>query len=230
MESLSEEDEDEEDLEPAAATRGAESSRPVKSPTGQENFVSASQRIDRPTSNAIRKDASPAEQAAEESLSPSTEGSHQMASTLNSAQMSVVSTNTSLGESPSSLLPNDLEFYLDYHRKHVTHHHYQFKYDNYDFIHTSLLDHASTYEPLLYAVVGFSAFHYTVQNPRAKISDFLAYYNRSVSLLRKSLQANSQHSLPMLLTILQLGTFEVREARYAGHPLLTPARNTWVIG
>ena len=55
-------------------------------------------------------------------------------------------------------LPNDLQYYLDYHQKSVTYHHYFFKHDANHFLHNILIEQALCYDPLLYAVVGFSAF------------------------------------------------------------------------
>ncbi|TKA66725.1 hypothetical protein B0A49_10110 [Cryomyces minteri] len=63
-------------------------------------------------------------------------------------------------------------------------------------------------EPLLYAVVGFAAYHHTLTKPNGKIQDFLRYYNRSVSLLRLSLQKNQKHTVATILTMLQLATME----------------------
>ena len=66
------------------------------------------------------------------------------------------------------------------------------------------------YEPLLYAVVGFAAFHSTLKKHNGKIQDFLGYYNKSVSLLRKSLSSGQRHTDATMMTILQLAAFEVR--------------------
>jgi len=65
-------------------------------------------------------------------------------------------------------------------------------------------------EALLYAVVGFAAYHHTLKNPNGQINEFLQYYNRSVTLLLAFLKKKEKHSVATLLTILQLATIEVR--------------------
>ena len=108
-----------------------------------------------------------------------------------------------------SHLPQDQRFYLEYLRSHITYHHYFFRNDANYFLHNILIEHALSYEPLLYAVVGFVAFHATLKKSYGKIQDFLGYYNRSVSLLLKSLAGGQTHTDATLLTILQLASFEV---------------------
>ncbi|KAI9645658.1 hypothetical protein NHQ30_006400 [Ciborinia camelliae] len=111
-----------------------------------------------------------------------------------------------------SHLPADLQFYLTHYCQNITFMHYSLRSNHGDFIHTLLLDAAGHNEPLLYAVVGFSAFQYAVERQEGKIQDFLQYYNKAVSLLLRSLKKGSQHTTGMLLTILQLATIEVRFA------------------
>ena len=123
------------------------------------------------------------------------------------------STNSSIGSPKAGVdfghLKSDLQFYLNYHQQNLTHHHYFLKHDPQNFIHTRYLEIAVSYEPLLYAVVGFAAFHHTLKQPEGKIEDFLSYYNRSVLLFRRSLQHSQKHTEQMLLTVLQLASFEV---------------------
>lgn len=152
------------------------------------------------------------EQVKQESgLSPSTEASSTPASTGldKPATFSSVSTEPPQDTKPWSQLSPDLQYYLDYHKTHLTSHHWSFKHDANHFLHTILVDLALHYDPLLYAVVGFAAFQSTVTRPHGKIQDFLGYYNKSVSLLRKSLYNNERHTDATMLTILQLATFEV---------------------
>lgn len=106
-------------------------------------------------------------------------------------------------------LPHQQRFYLEYLRDNITYHHYFFRNDANYFLHNILIEHALSYEPLLHAVVGFAAFHATLGRSDGEIQDFLSYYNKSVSLLRQSLAGGQRHSDSMLLTILQLATFEV---------------------
>lgn len=108
-----------------------------------------------------------------------------------------------------SHLPSDQRFYLEYLRNNVTYHHYFFRNNTNYFIHNILIEHALSCEPLLHAVIGFAAYHATLERSDGRIQDFLCYYNRSVSLLLKSLVGGLKHTEAMLLTILQLATFEV---------------------
>ena len=152
------------------------------------------------------------EQVKQESgLSPSTEDPSTPASTGldKAAKFSSVSTEPPQDTKPWSQLPPDLQYYLEYHKTHLTYHHWFFKHDANHFLHTILVDLALHYDPLLYAVVGFAAFQLTLTRPNGKIQDFLGYYNKSVSLLRKSLYNNERHTDATMLTILQLATFEV---------------------
>lgn len=91
----------------------------------------------------------------------------------------------------------------------MTYCHYFFKIDNNDFVHTDLIDLALQYDFLLYAVVGFAAYHHTLARPDGKLSQFLGYYSKAMSLLRSSLEDENHQSSPAtLLTILQLATCE----------------------
>ena len=111
---------------------------------------------------------------------------------------------------PEMPLSEGLDFYLEYHKTDLSFHHYFFKHDANHFLHEILIEHAHHYEPLLYAVAGFAAFHQTVRRSRTgHIRSFLEYYNTSVSLLRLSLANEEPHTDATILTILQLATFEV---------------------
>lgn len=90
----------------------------------------------------------------------------------------------------------------------MTHYHYFFKLDPDDFVHGEFIDQALSYEPLLYAVVGFAAYHYELRQPNAELSHFLGYHSKALSMLRKSLESHTQYNEAMLLTVLQLATFE----------------------
>jgi hypothetical protein len=108
-----------------------------------------------------------------------------------------------------SQLSQDVKFYLQYARTKLTPYHWGFKYYESPFLRTTLLEVAVRFEPLLYAVVGFAAYHHTLTKTNGKLHDFLDYYNKSVSLLRQSLRKNEKHTVGTLLTILQLATIEV---------------------
>jgi Fungal specific transcription factor domain len=108
-------------------------------------------------------------------------------------------------------LPEDLRFFLTYHQEKINHHHYFLRQEADEFVRERIIEHALKYEPLLYAVVGFSAFHHTLHQPHGKLCDFLKYYSSSLTLLRESLASGEPHSEATLITMLQLTTFEVRE-------------------
>jgi len=75
---------------------------------------------------------------------------------------------------------------------------------------TTFIETALQNDALLYALVGFSAFQYTIHNPHGKMQDFLQYYNKAVTLLLKSLKKGEQRTNATILAILQLATIEVR--------------------
>jgi hypothetical protein len=120
----------------------------------------------------------------------------------------------SIGHSTAELinnarLPDDLRFYLNFHQEFMNPPHFFLRQSCYYFIHYSLVDLALQYEPLLYALVGFSAYHHSLHSPGAKLYKFLKYYNKSLVLLRKSLGSGEEHSEATLCTVLVLTTFEV---------------------
>lgn len=95
----------------------------------------------------------------------------------------------------------------------MSYHHFAFKYDGANFLKTTYLEIAMNDEALLYAVVSFAAYHYKVRQENAMLSHFFDYYDRSLQLLRQSLMNSKRHTLSRLLTILQLATIEVCDAR-----------------
>lgn len=107
-------------------------------------------------------------------------------------------------------LPKDVKYYLKYHRDSVTHHHYGFKLDGGDFLKTTFLEIAlnDSSAALLYAIVAFAAYHHSISRDNKRISEFLFYYNKSISCLQQSLKSK-RHNVATLLTILQLATIEV---------------------
>ncbi|KAI3127603.1 transcriptional regulator family: Fungal Specific TF [Penicillium roqueforti] len=119
----------------------------------------------------------------------------------------------SLGHSTTELLnnarlPDDLRFYLNFHQDFMTPPHFFLRHNSSYFIHHSLIELALQYEPLLYALVGFSAYHYSLHSPGGKLYTFLKYYNKALTLLRKSLSSGEEHSEATLCTVLVLTTFE----------------------
>lgn len=106
-------------------------------------------------------------------------------------------------------LEGDVQFYLNYYCDNITHYHYSVVNDHDNFFKEMLTELAIQDEGLLYAVVGFAAYHYTLQSPIGEIKDFLHFYNRSVTLLLRFLKRKERHTEMTLLTILQLATIEV---------------------
>ena len=90
----------------------------------------------------------------------------------------------------------------------MTHYHYFFKLDPADFVHNEFIDQALSFEPLLYAAVGFAAYHHELKQESPRLSTFLKYHSKALSLLRKSLEHQPKYTPAILLTILQLATFE----------------------
>ncbi|CAM1511443.1 Fc.00g089560.m01.CDS01 [Cosmosporella sp. VM-42] len=113
-----------------------------------------------------------------------------------------------LGRADWSHLPSEFQHCLAHFVDNMTHYHYCLPSDADDFFRTILPSVAVKHEPLLNALVGFSAYHLTLQNPNGKLQDFLQYYNRSVTLLLEFLKRKEKHNVATLLTILQLATIE----------------------
>ena len=118
-----------------------------------------------------------------------------------------------------SALPKDVQFYLNYFKNHMSHHHYSLKRDTNNFLKGDFLAQALKYEPLLYAVVGYAAYFHTLAQPDGRISTFLQYYNESVTQLRMSITKNKKQGLATFLTILQLAAIEVKRTP-ADEPVL----------
>ncbi|KAG7131960.1 hypothetical protein HYQ45_009571 [Verticillium longisporum] len=99
--------------------------------------------------------------------------------------------------------------YMDYFYKHMDHHNYCIVHDGDNFFHGILPNFALQNEALLNAIVGFSAYLYSLEhNPNGKMWEFLQYYNRGVTLLLASLKRKEKPDIGTLLTILQLATIE----------------------
>jgi hypothetical protein len=113
-------------------------------------------------------------------------------------------------------LPDDIKFYLNFHREHITYHHYHFKFDDTDFIHSTMIDIAlaDTSPALLSGIVAFAAYHHSFAQKNIKQSMFLEFYNRSITALFQ-LVASKRHDFATLLAILQLATIEVWSRSFA---------------
>ncbi|KAL1842891.1 hypothetical protein VTJ49DRAFT_3908 [Mycothermus thermophilus] len=115
---------------------------------------------------------------------------------------------TPTGRPDWTFLPHELQCYLGYFYDNITHYHYGMVHDADDFFRSMLLGLAMRHEALLYAVVGFAAYHHAMKNPNGRIHEFLQYYSRSVTLLLDCLKKKEKYSLGTLFTILQLATIE----------------------
>lgn len=148
----------------------------------------------------------------DQSTSPSTEAS----STVPPAMRQTVSRRSSAQASktiPASRIPThapkDVQFYLNYFKEHITHHHYSLKRDSHNFLKGTFLKHVLRYEPLKYAVAGYAAYFHTISLPDGRMSTFLQFYNESVSRLRLSITKDKKQGVATFLTILQLASIEV---------------------
>lgn len=112
-----------------------------------------------------------------------------------------------------SELSSDIQFYLCYHRDVLCQNHYALKHDAGGFLKDHLLQIATTYDPLLYAIVAFSAYFHTMREPGNGVQVFLKYYTESLTLLRRSLTKDPDNLMGQLLTMLQLASFEVSRIR-----------------
>lgn len=137
--------------------------------------------------------------------SPSTEGSRFDSVSVRSA--SVSHSISDLLNSPR--YSDDVRFYLNYFQDFISPPHFFLSQSSARFIHYSIIELALGYEPLLYALVGFSAYHHTLQVPGERLYTFLKYYNKALVLLRKSLGSGEDHTEATLCTVLVLTTFEV---------------------
>lgn len=140
----------------------------------------------------------------EPSSSPSTESSRFESMSVRSASIS----QSTLDLLNNSRLSEDLRFYLDFHQQFISPQHFFLRQSSVRFINHSIIELALSYEPLLYALVGFAAYHHTLQSG-GKLYTFLKYYNKALVLLRKSLESGEEHSEATLCTVLVLTTFEV---------------------
>ncbi|KAK4151260.1 hypothetical protein C8A00DRAFT_17308 [Chaetomidium leptoderma] len=144
------------------------------------------------------------------SETPSYDGNKSSSPALSAGGMHFpdVSTGTTASRPDWTFLPHELQFYLGYFYDNITHHHYGAVNDADGFFRLALPGLAIRNEALLYAVVGFSAYHHAMKNPNGRITEFLQYYSRSVTLLLECLKKKEKYSIGTLLTILQLATIE----------------------
>ncbi|EXJ69010.1 uncharacterized protein A1O5_07945 [Cladophialophora psammophila CBS 110553] len=192
-------DESEEDESPLSPTTTRP--QPLRSDSGQSVPHSAKAKNASETSSAVKDQTSPQSSEGSDARSRDDTPASSLRTVGNSAEMQARQAKI------KSLKP-DLQKYLQFQQEYMTFYHYFFKLDPTDFVHAEFIDLALTYEPLLYAAVGFAAYHYELKQPDPKLSHFLGYHSRSLSMLRKSLEKNKKVTEATLLTVLQLATFE----------------------
>ncbi|KAI1619095.1 hypothetical protein EDD36DRAFT_50113 [Exophiala viscosa] len=196
-------DESEEDNDMPTSPEPSERATPARKRT-DSTLPARQNRISKATAETppnIRDPTSPQSTDMSDTHSRDDTPASSLRTTTNSAEMQARQAKI------RSLKP-DLQRYLQFQQEYMTYYHYFFKLDPTDFVHGELIDLALTYEPLLYAVVGFAAYHYELQQPNPKLSHFLSYHSKSLSMLRKSLEKNSKVSEATLLAVLQLAIFE----------------------
>jgi hypothetical protein len=148
----------------------------------------------------------------DQSTSPSTEASSTVPPTVRpslSRKGSAQTTKPGPVTKGTSAMARDLQFYLNYFRNNMTVHHYSLKRDTQGFLKGDFLHCAMKFEPLKYAVAGYAAYFHTLSQPDGRMSNFLQFYNESVSRLRISITKNTKQGLATFLTILQLASIEV---------------------
>ncbi|KAH7238275.1 hypothetical protein BKA59DRAFT_514572 [Fusarium tricinctum] len=113
-----------------------------------------------------------------------------------------------IGDADWSHLPPEYQEGLSFFVENLNHFNYCIPLDSDGFFTKILPNLATCHEPLLNAVVGFSAYHITLRNPQGKLQDFLQYYNKSVTQLLGLFKRKEKPNVATLLTILQLATIE----------------------
>ncbi|KAL4880451.1 hypothetical protein BJY04DRAFT_191296 [Aspergillus karnatakaensis] len=211
LEPIADEDE-EEGLSPGSSTHVSPTNTGPTSTVGSGTALSKKKSTQslsrRKGKQPIVPVADPVPGRKESSSSPSTEASSRFDSL--SARSDSVGFNffDAVHDPTTAHLPEDLRFYLSYHRDSINFRHYFLHPRSTSFVNQTLVDFALQYEPLLYAIVGFSAYHHCVQTGAGKLYSFLKYYNRALSLLRKSLGSGEPYTEATLATVLVLTTFE----------------------
>lgn len=124
-------------------------------------------------------------------------------------QMTYATTKTLECFPQADNLPLNLRYFLGYHLTEISHRHYFLMGNGRDrFVHHDLIVRAFQFEPLLHAIVAFSAYLWSVKQPRGNLYTIFQSYQNSVSTLRAAISRGEMHEA-LLLTSLQLCTFEV---------------------
>ncbi|KAL4903607.1 hypothetical protein BDW74DRAFT_155831 [Aspergillus multicolor] len=206
-------DEDEEEGSPGSSTHQSPTATGPTAPTGSKSKLSKKKSVQslrrRRAKQQLVPAADPVPSLKEDSSSPpSTEASSRYGSLSARSDSVGYHLFETIGDPTTAHLPEDLRFYISYHRDSISYRHYFMRRRSKDFVDQTIIEHALQYEPLLYAVVGFSAYHHAVQTRSENLYSFLKYYNKALSLLRRSLGSGEPYSEATLATVLVLVNFE----------------------
>ncbi|KAL4943300.1 hypothetical protein BDV06DRAFT_140679 [Aspergillus oleicola] len=212
LEPIADEDEDVVEGSPGSSTHQSPTATGPTAQTGSKSMLSqkkSNQSLRRPKGKQLAASATdPVPSRKENSSSPTSESSSRFGSlSARSDSIGFIPFDT-VGDLSTAHLPEDLRFYLSYHRDSINYRHYFLHPRSTNFVDQTLVEYALQYEPLLYAIVGFSAYHHCVQTSGGKLYSFLKYYNKALSLLRRSLGSGEPYSEATLATVLVLTTFE----------------------
>ncbi|KAJ9606944.1 hypothetical protein H2200_008955 [Cladophialophora chaetospira] len=198
---IKDESEEEDEDEPLSSPIMQRPAVPIRSESGHSVSQSTNSKNISEASSTAKDQFSPQSSEASDNRSRDDTPASSLRTHTNSAEMQARQAKI------KSLKP-DIQKYLQFQQEYLTYYHYFYKFDPTDFVHGEFIDLALTYDPLLYAAVGFAAYHYELQQPEPKLSHFLGYHSRSLSMLRTSLERNAKITEAVLLTVLQLATFE----------------------
>ncbi|KAL4986328.1 hypothetical protein BDW68DRAFT_129566 [Aspergillus falconensis] len=202
---------EEEEGSPGSSTQQSPEFTESSAPTGKSTLSkkkSAQSLPRRKVKQQIVTAADPVPGRREDSSSPSTEASSRFGSLSARSDSVGFHLFDNAGDPSTAHLPEDLRFYLSYHRDSINYRHYFMHPRSTNFVNHTIIEYALQYEPLLYAIVGFSAYHHCVQTGGGKLYSFLKYYNRALTLLRRSLGSGEPYTEATLATVLVLTTFE----------------------
>ncbi|KAI5289968.1 hypothetical protein KEM54_002778 [Ascosphaera aggregata] len=105
-------------------------------------------------------------------------------------------------------LNNEDRLFLNFFLKEIKPEHYFLRQHAPCFLHHDVLQRAFEYPPLMNAILTFAAYLHSFRQAHGKLYTFLHYYQSSLTGLLASLQRSENHHDAMLLTVLQLATFE----------------------
>ncbi|RDW90768.1 Zn(II)2Cys6 transcription factor [Aspergillus mulundensis] len=201
---------EEEEGSPGSSTHQSPTATGATAPTGLKSTLSKKKSAQSLHRRKVKQQVVPAADPnrKEDSSSPSTETSSRYGSLSARSDSVGFHLFETVGDPNTAHLPEDLRFYLSYHQDSLNYRHYFMRSRSNNFVKQTIVEYALQYEPLLYAIVGFSAYHHVVQTGGGNLYSFLKYYNKALSLLRRSLGSGEPYSEATLATVLVLVNFE----------------------